>query len=93
MPMIHNKTFNHKPCFMKRIIILKEPAITEYDISLKAGKRLMNRFCIDEDPDFELSGVYSSYKSPLYTITSKIGSKAKGKVNFDDYKGESHFRA
>ena len=66
---------------MKRIIILKEPAITEYDISLKAGKRLMNRFCIDEDAEFELSGVYSSYLSPL-SITSKIGSKTKGKMNF-----------
>ena len=66
---------------MKRIIILEEPAITEYDISLKAGKRLMNRFCIDEDAEFELSGVYSSYLSPL-SITSKIGSKTKGKMNF-----------
>ena len=77
---------------MKRIIILKESAKTEYDISLKAGKRLMNRFCIDVDADFELSGVYSSYKSPR-AITFKIGSKAKGKVNFDEHKGESHFRA
>ena len=68
---------------MNRIIILEEPAITEYDISLKAGKRLMNRFCIDEDADFELSGVYSLHESSR-SITSQIGSKAKGKVNFDE---------
>ena len=68
---------------MKRIIILNEPAITEYDISLKAGKRLMNRFCIDENAGFELSGVYSSYLLSIpRPITSKIGSKTKGKMNF-----------
>ena len=68
---------------MKRIIILEEPAITEYDISLKAGKRLMNRFCIDENAGFELSGVYSSYLSSIpRPITSNIGSKIKGKMNF-----------
>ena len=66
---------------MQSFFILKEPAITGYDISLKAGKRLMNRFCIDEDANFELTGVYSSYVSPR-AITSKIGSKTKGKVNF-----------
>ena len=65
---------------MQRIIILKEPAIAEYDISLKAGKRLMNRFCIDEDADFELSGVLSSRVSPR-AITSKIGNKPKGNEN------------
>ena len=73
---------------MKRIIILEEPAITEYDISLKAGKRLMNRFCIDEDAEFELSGVYSLHESSR-AITSQIGSKAKGKVNFDEQIGGS----
>ena len=66
---------------MKRIIILKEPAIPEYDISSKAGNRLMNRFFIDEDAEFELSGVYSSYKSPR-SITFKMGNKTKGKMNF-----------
>ena len=65
---------------MQRFIILNEPAVTGYDISLKAGKRLMNRFCIDEDAGFELSGVYSSFDSPR-AIVSKIGSKTKGKMN------------
>ena len=66
---------------MQSFFILKEPALTGYDISFKAGKRLMNRFCIDEDANFELTGVYSSYVSPR-AITSKIGSKTKGKGNF-----------
>ena len=70
---------------MQSFFILKEPAITGYDISLKAGKRLMNRFCIDEDADFELSGVYSLHESSR-SITSQIGSKAKGKVNFDEHR-------
>ena len=77
---------------MKRIIILKEPAITEYDISSKAGNRLMNRFFIDEDAEFELSGVYSLHESSR-EITSQLGSKAKGKVNFDEQIGGSHIRA
>ena len=29
-----------------------------YDISLKGGKMCLNRFCIDEDAAFELSGVH-----------------------------------
>ena len=70
---------------MQSIIILNEPPVTEYDICLKAGKRLMNRFCIDEDADFELSGVYSLHESSR-AITSQIGSKAKRKVNFDEHR-------
>ena len=64
---------------MHKIILLQEAPKNEYDISLKAGKRLMNRFCIDEDADFELSEVCSMHKSSR-AITSQVGSKAKGKV-------------
>ena len=66
---------------MQRFIFLMEHAKTEYDVSFKAGNRLMNRFSIDEDADFELSGVYFLYESHR-AITSKIGSKIKGKMNF-----------
>ena len=33
-----------------------------HDISLKGGRMIFNRFCIDEDAAFELSGVYNFKK-------------------------------
>ena len=44
-----------------------EPPEEKYDISLKGGNMILNRFCIDEDAAFELSGVYYLKKSS-YTI-------------------------
>ena len=34
-----------------------EPSKDADDVSLKAGNMILNRFCIDEDAAFELSGV------------------------------------
>ena len=49
----------------------KSPKDT-FDISLKGGKMCFNRFCIDEDAAFELSGVHY-LKSPIL--------KEKGREN------------
>ena len=38
------------------------------DISLKGGNMCMNRFCIEEDAAFELSGVHYLKKSSLDII-------------------------
>ena len=48
---------------MQNLVVLMEP--TEYAdrVSLKAGKMYLNRFCIDEDAAFELSGVNYLQKS------------------------------
>ena len=46
------------PKKMQNLVLLVEPPEGEYDISLKAGNMCLNRFCIDEDASFELSGVY-----------------------------------
>ena len=35
-----------------------EPQFRPWDISLKGGNIFLNRFCVDEDAGFELSGVY-----------------------------------
>ena len=41
---------------MQNLVVLMEPS--EYaHVSLKAGNMIFNRFCIDEDAAFELSGV------------------------------------
>ena len=43
---------------MQNLIVLMEPSEDGHDVSLKTGNMILNRFCIDEDAAFELSGVY-----------------------------------
>jgi len=43
---------------MQNLIVLMEPSKDGDDVSLKTGNMILNRFCIDEDAAFELSGVY-----------------------------------
>ena len=43
---------------MQNIILLMDPSKTEWNISLKGGNLAINRFTIDEDAAFELSGIY-----------------------------------
>ena len=53
----------------QNIIILQEKSFEPYDISLYAGNMYMNRFCINEEAGFELSGVYrlkEAYKQLRY---------------------------
>ena len=74
------------PKMMQNLVFLMEPPRKEYDISLKAGNMCLNRFCIDEDASFELSGVYD-LKKPSNKETDQIGKTivgrtAKGKVNY-----------
>ena len=74
------------PKMMQNLVFLMEPPREEYDISLKAGNMCLNRFCIDEDASFELSGVYDlkkpSYKSIDRIRKAILGRTAKGKVNY-----------
>jgi len=42
---------------MQNLVVLTEPTEDAYDVSLKGGNMILNRFCIDEDAAFELSGV------------------------------------
>ena len=46
---------------IQNIVLLQETPRDAFDISMKAGKMFFNRFCIDEEAGFELSGVYNSY--------------------------------
>ena len=43
-----------------------------YDISLKDGNKFLNRFCIDEDAAFELSGVHHLQKSSTHFNQEEI---------------------
>ena len=45
------------PKNMQNIIVLMEPSDDTWNIASKGGNMYLNRFCIDEDAAFELSGV------------------------------------
>ena len=43
---------------IQNLVIFMEPSERTWNTSSKAGNMTLNRFCIDEDAAFELSGVY-----------------------------------
>ena len=43
---------------MQNLLVLIEPFEDAHETPLKAGNMILNRFCIDEDAAFELSGVH-----------------------------------
>ena len=48
---------------MQNLVVLMEPSEDAYHTPLKGGNMILNRFCIDEDAAFELSGVNYLKKS------------------------------
>ena len=69
---------------MQNLVVLMEPSEYAKDISIKAGNMILNRFCIDEDAAFELSGVNYLKKSSSDIVTGtsyefKVKRKVKGK--------------
>ena len=67
---------------MQNLVILVEPSEDAYNIALKGGNKILNRFCIDEDAAFELSGFNDLKKSSVLIRDSsefKVERKAKGK--------------
>ena len=42
---------------MQNLVVLIEPSEDAWTTPLKGGNMILNRFCIDEDAAFELSGV------------------------------------
>ena len=47
----------------QNLVLLMDQSEEKWKISLKAGNMCLNRFCIDEDAAFELSGVNYFKKS------------------------------
>ena len=69
---------------MQNLVLLMEPSEDAWDISLKGGNLCLNRFCVDEDAAFELSGVHYLKKSSWNIIYGKkfeFERKSKGKGN------------
>ena len=50
---------------MQNLVVLMEPSEDAYFTPLKTGNMILNRFCIDEDAAFEISGVNYLKKSPI----------------------------
>ena len=51
------------PKVMHNLVVLMDPSEDAWQTSVKAGKMILNRFCVAEDDAFELSGVYNFRKS------------------------------
>ena len=76
---------------MKNLVVFMKPPVKANEISIKAGNLYVNRFCIDEDAAFELSGVYyfekldtleaiDNYQKTLYKRKSTIDSALRKAV-------------
>ena len=69
---------------MQNLVVLMEPSEDAWRTPLKGGNMILNRFCIDEDAAFELSGVnyLKKYSDDMRTggsIKFKVKRKVKGK--------------
>ena len=64
---------------MQNLVVFIEPSDDTSNISLKAGKLYLNRFCIEEDAACELSGVY--YLKTEEPLNFTLKRKAKSKLN------------
>ena len=50
---------------MQNLVVLMEPSDDAWKTSLRGGNMILNRFFIDEDAAFELSGINYLKKSSL----------------------------
>ena len=74
----------------QNLIVLKEPSHERevpfvYETPFEAGNMCLNRFCIDEDAAFELSGINYLEKSVVFMnniYDYKLKQKQKGKEYF-----------
>ena len=59
----------------KNLILLMNPPVSAWDASVKGGKMIINRFCIDENAGFELSGVTCLKKRHQFVVTFHVCEK------------------
>ena len=77
----------------QNLVVLMEPSEHAWKTSLKGGNLILNRFCIDEDAAFELSGVsYFKKSSEKMEHGESIKFKVQRKVKGQEYSFlRSHF--
>ena len=66
---------------MQSLVVFMEPSANADNVSPKTGNMCLNRFCVDEDASFELSGVHYLAESSLDVIDDEVQRKSKGKEN------------
>ena len=70
---------------MQNLVVLMEPEDAD-KVSLKAGNMILNRFCINEDTAFELSGVnYLKVASNDMTYEGSLELKVKREEKGKEY--------
>ena len=83
----------------QNLVVLMETPYRAWDIRLNAGYMIFNRFCIDEDAAFELSGVYylkshywnnSDVKATCSALQKISGKEAKELQTHIIYAGASY---
>ena len=62
---------------MQNLVVLIEPSDYAPETFLKGGNMILNKFCIDEDAAFELSGVHylKQYKGVVRTDGEEKGKE------------------
>ena len=65
---------------MQNLVLLMEPSEDDYEISLRAGNMCLNRFCLDEDNAFELSGIYYLEKSSKFMTSHETEFEVERKL-------------
>ena len=71
------------PKIMQNLVVVMVPSGPTYDISFKAVNMCMNRFCINEDAGFELSGVH--YLDQSRQAKARSSSTRNGIDVFDSF--------
>ena len=65
---------------MQNLVVLMEPSEDAYFTPLQTGNMILNRFCIDEDAAFELSGVnYLKNRLMIWQTQKALSSRIKEK--------------
>ena len=65
---------------MQNLVVFIEPSEDSSNISSKAGKLYLNRFCIAEEAACELSGVYHLKSEEPLSFTLRQKAEGKGKA-------------
>ena len=68
---------------MQNLVLLMEPSEDAYNIDLKSGNMCSNRFSIDEEAAFEISGVHYLKELSDDNIDDELKGKGNLIINYD----------
>ena len=71
---------------MQNLVFFMESSENAHRTPMKAGNMILNRFCIDEDAAFELSGVHYLKKSSDDIYRKNLLAMLKRKIKGKEYK-------